>query len=131
MTTVSGFSTSGKKMEELWSKANLIAKVKTLEEAEIDSEWLKTYGQEPRWCRDDRELRLTRWPYEQGDSVPACTGGFFEYRERPPRKQLERHTSMRAVYEYEADYINASRYRMAFHQAVIFLLQEAIVEKDK
>lgn len=118
-------------MEELLAKAKLVAKGKTLEEAEIDSDWLMAYAAVARRCRDDRELRLTRWPYEQGDSVSAFTGGFFEHREWPPRKQLEKHSSMRAVYEYEANYINSSGYWMSFHQAAICLRQEAIEDKDE
>lgn len=118
-------------MEELLSKAKLIAKGKTLEEAEIDSNWLMAYGTVARRCRDDRELRLTRWPYEQGDSVSPFTGGFFQHREWPPRKQLERHSSLRAVYEYEATYINAAGYWMAFHQAATCLRQEAIEDKNE
>lgn len=38
---------------------------------------------------------------------------------------------MRAVYEYEANYINTSRYWMASHQAAICLRQDAIEDNDE
>lgn len=118
-------------MEQLLSKAKLMAKGKTLDEAGIYSDWLLAYGAVARRFRDDRGMRLTRCPYEQGDSVSAFTKGFFEHLEWPPRKPLKIHSSMSAVYECESNYINASRYWRSFHQAAICLRQEAIEDMNE
>ena len=82
---------------------------------------------------------------EQGPTVGAFTGGFFEHREWPIRRGLEKYISLRPgeeicevirfvleygpVFEYEANYINAAGYWMSFHEAAISLRQEALQEK--
>ena len=57
----------------------------------------------------------------------AC--GFFEHREWPLRTNMEKHQSLRAVAEYEANYINSAGYWMAFHEAALDLRQEMLEEK--
>lgn len=60
----------------------------------------------------------------------AFTGGFFEHRDWPIRKGMESHKSMRAVYEYEANYVNAAGFWMAFHQSALNLRKEAFDENN-
>lgn len=115
--------------DELLSKTKLVAKGKSISEAEIEMKWVHAYATIARRCRDDKDFGLSRYPYEQGPSVSAFTGGFFEHREWPIRKAMEAHKSMRAVFEYEANYTNASGYWMAFNQAAISLRQEAQEQK--
>ena len=57
----------------------------------------------------------------------AC--GFFEHREWPLRKNMEKHESPRAVAEYGTNYINSAGYWMAFHEAALDLRQEMLEEK--
>lgn len=106
-----------------------MAKGKSLSEAKIDVGWMRDYGQVARRCRDDKYFGLTRYPYEQGQSVGAFTGGFFEHREWPLRKGMEKHQSMRPVCEYEANYVNAAGFWMSVHASAIALRQECIQEK--
>lgn len=108
LNTMSIFAGNVDQMEGLLAKAKKVSKGSTLAEAKIDSAWLVAYAQIARRCRDDKEFGLSRYPYEQGPSVRAFTGGFFEHREWPLRKGLERHNSLRLVSEYEANYVNAS-----------------------
>jgi hypothetical protein len=36
----------------------------TLEEADIDGAWLTVYARIARRCRDDKDLGVSRYPYE-------------------------------------------------------------------
>jgi len=83
----------------------------------------------PRQCRGEKGFGLTRYPYEQGPSVGAFTGGFFEHKIWTLRIGLERHASMRAVAKYEDNYINAAGYWMAFHETAIALSEEHLVKE--
>lgn len=87
------------------------------------------YAAIARRCRDDKELELSRYPYEAGPTLQAFDGGFFPHREWTLRRGMEKHESMRAVCEYEANYINAVGYWLAFQQAAFALRQESIAEK--
>jgi hypothetical protein len=51
-------------MEELLRKSKKVKRVPTLEEAEIDCAWLTAYARIARRCRDDRDLGVSRYPYE-------------------------------------------------------------------
>jgi len=124
------FTERTKAVETLLSKAKEIAKGKTLAEAGIDTSWMVAHGMIARRTRDDKDFGLTRYPYEQGPSVSAFAGGFFEHREWTLRTGLERHSSMRAVAEHEANYINAAGYWMAFHESAIALCEEHLTKKE-
>ena len=62
--------------------------------------------------------------------MAAFAGGFFEHREWPLRKNMEKHESLKAVAEYEANYINSAGYWMSFHEASLDLCQEMLEEKE-
>ena len=111
---------------ELLSKAKLVAKGKSLSAAGIELSWMKTYGMTARRCRDDKDFGLARYPHEQGPSVGAFIGGFFEHRDWPLRTGMEKHQIMRPIYEYEANYINSLGYWMAFHEAAMSLSHESL-----
>lgn len=128
-TNTADFSSSLLLAEEILTKGKEIGKGKTLAEAGIDPKWMTSYAMIARRVRDDKDFGLTRYPYEQGPTVAAFTGGFFEHREWSLRKGLEEHKSLRAVSEYEANYINAAGFWMAFNQASISLRSEALEEK--
>ena len=87
---------------------------------------MHAYAQIARRARDDREFGLTRYPYEAGPSVGSFVGRFFEHKDWPLRRGLEGQQSMRAVMEYETNFINAAGSWMAFHEAAISLRQEAL-----
>lgn len=124
------FNNSLSTVDELIVKAKEVTKGKSLAEAGIELEWMRSYGRIARRCRDDKDFGLTRYPYEQGPSVGAFIGGFFEHREWTLRKGMEKHQSLRPVCEYESNYINAAGYWMAFHEAAIALRQESIADKE-
>eukprot|EP00737_Agarophyton_chilense_P003788 gb/GEZJ01004540.1/.p3 GENE.gb/GEZJ01004540.1/~~gb/GEZJ01004540.1/.p3 ORF type:complete len:143 (-),score=23.78 gb/GEZJ01004540.1/:3228-3656(-) len=44
---------------------------------------------------------------------------------------MEKHTSMRPVSKYEANYSNAAGYWMAFHEAAIALREESLVDNKE
>lgn len=129
-TFVEKISNTAEVVEDLLTKARKVAKGKTLTEAEIEPEWMRCYGMIARRTRDDKDFGLSRYPYEQGPSVGAFNGGFFAHREWPLRKAIEKHNSMRAVYEYEANYINTTGYWLAFHESAIALRGEALEDKN-
>ena len=113
---------------EILTKAKLVAKGKTITEAGIDASWMAAYGCVARRCDEDRRYGITRYPYEAGPAVAAFVGGFFDHREWPLRRGLLGQSSMRAVAEYEAKYVNATGYWAAFHQSAITLRTESIEE---
>ena len=126
---MANFAASVQNVDELLVKAKFVAKGNIMQEANIDLAWMRGYGSIARRARDDREFGLTRYPYEQGPTVGAFAGGFFEHREWPIRRGLEKHNSLRPVLEYEANSINAAGYWMSFHEAAISLRHEALQEK--
>lgn len=127
---MSVFSTSVVEADKLLVKAKKVTKGESMAEAGIEPAWLSAYGKVARRCRDDKDFGLSRYPYERGPGVGAFTGGFFEHREWPLRKGLEKHSSLRPICEHEANYINATGYWMSFHEAAIALRQEAIDDKS-
>jgi hypothetical protein len=51
-------------MEELLRMSKKVKRGATLEEAEIDGIWLTAYAKIARRCRDDKDLGISRYPYE-------------------------------------------------------------------
>jgi hypothetical protein len=47
----------------------------TLEDADIDGAWLAAYARIARSCRDDKDLGVSRYPYELTPSVIPFAGG--------------------------------------------------------
>ena len=117
------FQASKMRADDLLAKTKELAKGKTLSYAGIDPEWMAVFGRVAERTHRDHRYGLSRYPYEAGPAVGAFIGGFFDHREWPPRKALEKHASMRAVAEYEAKYINAAGYWSAFHDDCIDLRQ--------
>lgn len=62
---------------------------------------------------------MTRYPYEAGTPVNAFVGGFFDQREWPLRKNMEKQESLRAIDSYEDKYIKIAGYWGAFHESAI------------
>jgi hypothetical protein len=85
---------------------------------------MAAYATIARRCRDDKDFGLSRYPYEQGPGFGPFNGGYFEHWEWPIRRGMKRHSSLRPLYEYEAHYLNAVGYWMAFHQSVVAFRQE-------
>jgi hypothetical protein len=104
------FSDSVQRMEELISNSKKVRRGATLEEAEIDGSWLTTYATIARRCRGDKDLGVSRYPYELPPRVNQFAGGFFEHREWAIRRGMERHSSLRPLYQDESHYTNAARY---------------------
>ena len=127
---MSVFDNSLDELMKLLTNGKKVANGATMEDAEIDAEWMTAYARIARRCRDDKDFGLSRYPYEQGPTVSAFTGGFFVHREWPPRKYMEKHNSLRPVAEYECNYISAAGYWMAFHESAIALRQQALMEKQ-
>ena len=127
---MAAFKGSHATVPKLLSKSKKVAGGASLEEAEIELEWMTTYATIARRYRDEREVGLSWYPYEQGPSFDAFGGGFFEREEWPFRKGLEKHASRRPISEYEANYINTAGYWMDFHQTAISLRQQALGTGD-
>lgn len=123
------FNEHGADVEEFLAKCKKVSKGMTPTEAGIEPAWLVAYASVARRCRDDKELGLSRYPYEAGPTLQAFDGGFFPHRDWGLRRGMERHSSMRAVCEYETNYINAVGYWLAFQQAAFALRQEALADK--
>ena len=123
------FANNRKLVQELLDRAREVSKGKTISEVGINPSYIAAYGAIARRCRDDKDFGVTPYPYEQCPGVAALTGGFFEHRDWPLRKHMERHNSLRAVYEYEANYINSAGYWMSFHEAALDLRSDSIEEK--
>jgi hypothetical protein len=69
---------------------------------------LTAYAQIAHRCGDDRDFGVTRYPYELGLGVNTFSGGSFEHRLGPIRRGMERHASLRPIYEFEARYVNST-----------------------
>jgi hypothetical protein len=74
------FSDSMQLMKELLRKSKKVKRGATLEEAEIDGAWLTAYARMARRCRDDKDLGVSRYPYELAPGVSLFSGGCFEHR---------------------------------------------------
>jgi hypothetical protein len=97
-----------------------------LEEADVDGAWPTSYAQIARRCRDDKDLGVSRYPYELAPGVSPLSGGYFKHREWAIRRGMERHPSLRPLFEYEAHYTNSAGYWMSFSSAVMDLRGEAL-----
>lgn len=102
---------------ELLAKGKLIAAGKSLDEANVEPAWIVAYGMVAERVDRDRRYGLSRYPYKAGPAIGALKGGFFDHREWPLRKGLEKHPSLHSVHTFEAKYVNASCYCNAFHEA--------------
>ena len=122
------FKANKMRADDLSTKAKKVSKGKTMSNAGIDPEWMTVFRRVAERTDCDRRYGLIRYPEEAGPAVGAFVCGFFDHREWPPRKDLKKHASMRAVAEYEAKYINAAGYWSAFHEACIDLRQQALDE---
>jgi hypothetical protein len=120
------FSDSIQLMEELLRKSKKVKRGATLEEAEIDGAWLTAYARSARRFRDDKDLGISRYPYELAPGVSPFSGGYFEHRERAIRRGMKRHPSLRPLFEYEAHYTNSAGYWMSFSSAAMALRGEAL-----
>jgi hypothetical protein len=120
------FSDSIQSMENLLRKSKKVKRGATLEEAEIDGAWLTAYANIARRCRDDKDLGVSRYPYELAPGVSLFSGGYFEHREWAIRRGMERHPSLRPLFEYEAHYLNSAGYWMSFSSAAMALRGEAL-----
>jgi hypothetical protein len=120
------FSDSVQRMEGLIAKSKKLKRGATMEEAEIDGSWLTAYATIARRCRDDKDLCVSRYPYELPQGVNPFAGGFFEHREWAIRQGMECHSSLRPLYQYEAHYTNAAGYWMSFSVAATALRGEAL-----
>jgi hypothetical protein len=88
------FSDSIDETEKLLVKTKKVKKGSTLEEARVEGAWLTAYAQIARRYRDDRDFGVTRFPYELGPGVNPFAGGYFEHREWPISRGMERHASL-------------------------------------
>lgn len=74
-------------LEKLWNTRTVVEKVllkakktrkrKKITKVGIEPEWLSAYGVVARITRDDKDLELSRYPYEQESPVGAFGGAFF------------------------------------------------------
>lgn len=108
------FKDSHVQLEKLVASAKKVGKDADPEEAGFPSVYLAAYGAIARRCRDDRELGLSRYPYEAPAGVTPYQGGYFLHPEWPIRKGMEKHASLSGVAEHEANCINAAGYWVTF-----------------
>ena len=73
------FNQSGENFRALLTAGKKVGKGKTTDEAGIDNDWLRVYATIARRVRDDRDLGITRYPYEAGPGVGPFPGGFFDH----------------------------------------------------
>jgi hypothetical protein len=104
------FSGSIQSMEDLLRKSKKGKRGATLEEANIDSAWLRAYARIARRFREDRYLGFSNYPHELSPGVSPFADRFFEHRRWANRRGTERHPSLRPLFEYEALYINSAGY---------------------
>lgn len=126
MATPADFTKTTEKVEKLLRAAKKMAKGADAEDAGFEREYLTSYAAVARRYRDDRDLGLSRYPYEAAPGVSPYTGGFFSHPEWSVRKGLEKHAGLRAIAEYEAHYTNASGYWMAFAETALCLRGEEL-----
>jgi hypothetical protein len=68
-------------MEDLLRNSKKVKRGATLDEAEIYGAWLTAYAKIARRFRDDKDLGVSRYPYELAPGVSPFSGGYFEHRE--------------------------------------------------
>jgi hypothetical protein len=103
-----------------------IAKGEDPEDVGFARELVTSYGRVARRVRDDRDMGLSRYPYEAASGASPYTGGYFAHPEWPVRRGLSRHASLRALAEYEANYVTATGYWLNFSEAALALRDEEI-----
>jgi hypothetical protein len=123
-------SDSIQSMLELLRKSKKVKRGATLEVAEIDGAWLKAYAKIARRCCDDKDLGVSRYPYELAPGVSPFSVGYFEHREWAIRRDMERHPSLLPLFEYEAHYTNSAGYWISFSSAAMALRGEALKLED-
>jgi hypothetical protein len=79
-----------------------------------------------RRCRDDKDLGVSHYPHELAPGVSPFSGENFEHREWANRRGMERHPSLRPLFEYEAHYTNSAGYWLSFSSAAMALRGEAL-----
>jgi hypothetical protein len=124
------FSDSIQSMEELLRKSKKVKRGATLKEAEIDGAWLIAYERISRRFRDDKNLGVSRYPYELAPSVSPFSGGNFEHREWAIRRSMEWHRSLRPLLEYEAHYAKSAGYWMIFSSSAMARQGETLKLED-
>lgn len=112
--------------EELLGKAKKLEKGVTLSEAGISADWVSSYAEVAERVERSRKFGISRYPYEAGPAVHAFRGGFFDHKDWPLRRGLEKQGSMRSVAEYECKYVNAAGYWASFHESAIELRAERL-----
>jgi hypothetical protein len=123
-------SDSIQSMLELLRKSKKVKRGATLEVAEIDGAWLTAYAKIAWRCRDDEDLIVSRYPYELAPGVSPFSGAYFEHREWAIRRGMERHPSLRPLFECEALYTNSAGYWISFSSAAMALRGEALKLED-
>lgn len=130
MATIDPLKARGQLVADILSATKTINNGKSFEEVNFKAEWMEAYGQIAGRCRDDKDFSVTPWTYEKGPRAGAAAGGLFAHRAWPVRVEMEKHSSLRANYEYEANYVNTTGYWLAFVEAAIALRQEVINSTD-
>jgi hypothetical protein len=113
-------------MEDLLRKSKKLKRGATLEDDDVDGAWPTSYARIARRCHDDKDLGVSRYPYELAPGLSPFSGGYFKHREWAIRRGMERHPSLRTLFEYEDHYTNSAGYWMSFSSAVIDLRGEAL-----
>jgi hypothetical protein len=75
--------------------------------------------------QDEKDLGISRYPYELDPGVSPFSGGYFEHREWTIRLGMDWHPSLRPLFEYEDHYTNSAGYWMSFSSAAMALRSEA------
>jgi hypothetical protein len=61
-------------MKEVLRKTKKVKRGATLEEADVDGAWLTAYARIARRCHDDKDMGVTRYPYELAPGVSPFSG---------------------------------------------------------
>lgn len=118
------FQESQTQFAKLIAAAKKIGKGADPEEAGFEGAYLMAYGAIARRCRDNRELGLSRYPYEAPAGVNPYQGWYFKHKEWPVRRAMEARASLRGIAEHEANYVNAAGYWLVFTSTAYVLRDE-------
>jgi hypothetical protein len=61
-------------MKEVVRKTRKVKRGAILEEADVDGAWLTAYARIARRCRDDKDMGVTRYPYELAPGMSPFPG---------------------------------------------------------
>jgi hypothetical protein len=61
-------------MKEVLRKTKKVKRGFTLKEADVDGAWLTAYARIARRCRDEKDMGVTRYPYELAPGVSPFSG---------------------------------------------------------